>query len=463
MMKQEPTILIVEDSPTQAEQLKFILERRGYRVSAARNGQDALAAMEEHSPSLVISDIIMPQMDGYQLCGYIKQDARHKNIPVILLTSLSDPVDVVRGLECGADNFIFKPYEEDHLLARIAYMLANRHLRENESTQMGVEITFAGRRFFITSDRLQILNLLLSTYEAAVQRNRELTSARDELRQLNEGLEGRVRERTAALQAEVAERKRKEEEVRRLNAELEQRVLERTAKLEAANQELEAFSYSVSHDLRAPLRHINGFVNLLVESPENVLPERSRRYLDIIVKATRKMGQLIDDLLIFSRMTRAELSMRAVALEELVEEARQTLEHELSGRNIIWRIGPLPVVQGDRSLLLQVFVNLIGNAVKYSRTRDPAEIEIVAETNTADEVVIRVSDNGVGFDMEYAGKLFGVFQRLHREEEFEGTGIGLANVRRIISRHGGRTWAEGQVDGGASFYFSLPAAIQRES
>jgi DNA-binding response OmpR family regulator len=219
-------ILVVEDSPTQAEQLKYLLEQQGYHLSAARTGREALAYIGQHAPRLVISDVVMPEMDGYELCRQIKHDEKLRDIPVILLTSLNDPVDVVRGLECGADSFIFKPYDEQYLLARIAYILANRHLRESESTRMGVDIVFAGRRFFITSDRLQILNLLLSTYEAAVQRSRALATTRDELRHLNENLEAKVKERTAALQMEVSERRRAEEQVRHLNAELEQRVHE---------------------------------------------------------------------------------------------------------------------------------------------------------------------------------------------------------------------------------------------
>lgn len=200
-------ILVAEDSPTQAEQLKYILEQHGYSVQAACNGQEALASIERRVPTLVISDVVMPRMGGYELCSRIKQAASLRNVPVILLTSLNDPADVVRGLECGADSFIFKPYEEHYLLARISYILANQHLRANELTQMGVEVFFAGKKFFITSDRLQILNLLLSTYEAAVHKNAELTSAQDELRHLNEHLEARIAERTAAIEAEIAERR----------------------------------------------------------------------------------------------------------------------------------------------------------------------------------------------------------------------------------------------------------------
>ena len=200
-------ILIAEDSPTQAEQLRYILLQHGYSLTVVRNGREALAAIANRAPTLVISDVIMPYMDGYELCSRIKQDERLRNLPVILLTSLSDPADVVKGLESGADSFIFKPYDEQYLLTRISYTLANSHLRENESAQMGVEVVFAGRKFFITSDRLQILNLLLSTYEAAVHKNQELTATQDELRNLNDNLENRILERTAALESEVVERK----------------------------------------------------------------------------------------------------------------------------------------------------------------------------------------------------------------------------------------------------------------
>lgn len=200
-------ILVVEDSATQAEQLRYILEQHGYDVTVARNGREALAALRTRARTLVVSDVVMPEMDGYTLCSHIKRDDRIRDIPVILLTSLSDPADVVRGLESGADSFIFKPYDEQYLLARISYILANQHLRANDSAQMGVEVFFAGRKFFITSDRLQILNLLLSTYEAAVQKNRELAVAQDELQHLNQHLEIKVAERTAALSTEVEVRR----------------------------------------------------------------------------------------------------------------------------------------------------------------------------------------------------------------------------------------------------------------
>jgi signal transduction histidine kinase len=248
--------------------------------------------------------------------------------------------------------------------------------------------------------------------------------------------------------------------IQQLNQELEQRVVERTAQLEAANKELEAFSYSVSHDLRAPLRHIDGFAGLLLKSDGTILSPRGKSHLGTITASAKQMGILIDDLLVFSQMGRAEMRYGAVDLQQLVQETMQDLKAQHPGRNITWELGALPTVRGDRPMLRQVFVNLLSNAVKYSGPRDPAIIGVTASTDPASgEWVIAVTDNGVGFDMAYAHKLFGVFQRLHRAEEFEGTGIGLANIRRIVSRHGGRTWAEGRPGAGATFFFSLPPSL----
>jgi len=210
----------------------------------------------------------------------------------------------------------------------------------------------------------------------------------------------------------------------------------------------------VSHDLRAPIRHIDGFIELLARS-ETTLSENGKRYLNIIASSSKQMGQLIDDLLNLSRNSRSEMQQTAVNLQLLLEEVIQGLQPELAKRNIVWKKNALPLIHGDPALLRQVFSNLLLNAIKYTRTRAVAEIEISCADNGG-EFVISIRDNGVGFDMKYAGKLFGVFQRLHRQEEFEGTGVGLANVRRIIARHGGRTWAEGTVNVGATFCFSLP-------
>lgn len=254
---------------------------------------------------------------------------------------------------------------------------------------------------------------------------------------------------------DVTDRDRAEAEVRRLNAELEQRVIERTAQLAAANKELEAFSYSVSHDLRAPVRHINGYVGMLKEDAEDVLTAEHIKYLDVISKSAKHMGQLIEDLLNFSRMSRTDMTRQRINMGEVVAEAWRTVQPETKGRNISWKTGKFPEVTADAALLKMVWVNLLSNAVKYTRPRDPAEITAGSETQ-GDEFVFYVRDNGVGFNPQYSDKLFGVFQRLHKADQFEGTGIGLANVQRIIQRHGGRVWAESKLDEGAVFYFSLP-------
>jgi signal transduction histidine kinase len=237
---------------------------------------------------------------------------------------------------------------------------------------------------------------------------------------------------------------------------LEERVRQRTQELDVAYKDLEGFSYSVSHDLRAPLRHVTGFATLLGQHLGNSLDEKGRRYLDTMIGAATRMGRLIDDLLAFSRMGRASLAPRRIDLAQIVREAQAEVTPETAGREIVWDIHRLPSVFADPALLRPAMVNLLSNAVKYTSTRPVAHIEIGSTRSENGEVVVFVRDNGVGFDMAYVDKLFGVFQRLHRSDEFSGTGIGLANVRRIIHRHGGRTWAHGEVDQGATFYFSLP-------
>jgi PAS domain S-box-containing protein len=261
---------------------------------------------------------------------------------------------------------------------------------------------------------------------------------------------------TAILETsnDVTERKQREQEIETLN----QALAGRSKELEATNKELEAFAYSVSHDLRAPLRHMAGYAELLQKRVSSLMDEKSHRYMAMILESAKRMGNLIDDLLAFSRIGRAETQTTQVNLEQLVKEAVSEVKQETTGRDIVWKIGALPVCYGDRSMLRLVFINLLSNAVKFTRPRPKAEIEIGCADGSRGEVEVFVKDNGAGFDMKYASKLFGVFQRLHQTESFEGTGIGLATVQRIVHRHGGRVRAEGAVDHGATFYFSVPRA-----
>ena len=254
---------------------------------------------------------------------------------------------------------------------------------------------------------------------------------------------------------EIAERIRAEEEITKLNKELKNNVTQ----LEAANNELESFSYSVSHDLRAPLRHIIGYVELLQKNASQVLDSKSLHYLTTISESAKRMGILIDDLLTFSRIGRIEMQKTKFSLDQMVREVLGDLEHEMNGRRIKLEIKPLPDILGDRSLMKLVFLNMIANAIKFTSPLEEAMIEIGTDADNETETVVFVRDNGVGFDMKYADKLFGVFQRLHSSGQFEGTGIGLANVQRIIHRHGGKAWAEGSVNGGATFYVSIPKTI----
>ncbi|HEV2350213.1 MAG TPA: CHASE3 domain-containing protein [Terriglobia bacterium] len=302
--------------------------------------------------------------------------------------------------------------------------------------------------------------LLFSTFLLLRREIAVRTSAEEKVSRLNEGLkqgsaelEAKNKEMGAfnkKLETEIGARKQAEEGVQRLNVDLEHR----TEELEASNKELEAFTYSVAHDLRAPLRHIDGFSKLLLEEGGAELSEENKRYLSRICDGTNRMGQLVDDLLNLARLGRRELSLQVTGLNSVLEEVLKDVKAENANRDIRWNIQPLPFVECDPALVRQVFSNLLSNAAKYTRPRQPAAIE-VSQMNEDGQPVILVRDNGVGFSMKYADKLFGVFQRLHRPEDFEGTGVGLATVHRIVRKHGGRVWAEAELDKGATFYFTL--------
>ncbi len=694
-------ILIVDDARDSLELLNRILDERRYRVRLATSGHLALRSIAAKLPDLILLDVQMPEMDGYEVCRRLKSNGHSRNVPVIFISAHDETAKKVEGFKAGGVDFITKPFEREEVLARVETQLrlhdftehleqqvdqrtqqlvreflarerAQELLRKSEKRYSEIvegtdnlitEVDVKGRFVFVNEAARKVFGLPPKacmgrsafdfvhpddrriTYQsflqwiedkkpgvtfenrqmsrsgkvtdmhwtinlnfddkgdiasvksiardvteqkktqAALAREAEINLATAELSRnllssasighitflvleqakrltgsafgyvghidpetgylvcptltrdiwdtcevadkdvvfkkftglwgwvlknrkplltnepaddprssgtppghvpihcflsapalIGETLVGQVSvanadhdytdreleviERLANLYAIAIQRRQVEEEIKKYRNQLEELVKERTVKLETTNKELEAFAYSVSHDLRAPLRHIDGFLELLQQKAEPALDKQSRHYMDSISGAVQKMGLLIDDLLSFSRMGRHAVTIRSVDLGELLREVIGELEPETAGRNITWCIGDLPAVDGDAAMLRIVLSNLIANALKFTRPRQEARIEIGTLPGKASETVIFVRDNGVGFDMAYRDKLFSVFQRLHRADEFEGTGIGLANIRRIIVRHGGRTWAEAEPDRGATFFFSLPPANQ---
>jgi light-regulated signal transduction histidine kinase (bacteriophytochrome) len=356
-------ILIVDDLEANVSLLEQMLSGAGYvSVSSTRDPRAVCDLHRKKNYSLIVLDLMMPGMDGFEVMEGLKQIETDGYLPVLVITA--QPDQNLRALKAGAKDFISKPFELAEVLIRVHNMLEVR-LLHLETKRL--------------SDRLRI-----------------------------------------------------------------------------ANEELESFSYSVAHDLRAPLRRVEGFVGLLQKDIGPSPSAKSQHHLDLISNSTTRMGYLIDDLLTFSRVGREALKKTEIDLIPLVQELIDESKDGASERDIAWVIHPLPTVQGDRVLLRLALSNLISNAVKFTGARSQAKIEVGCSPCADDETVIFIRDNGAGFDPEYTSKLFGIFQRLHTQQEFEGTGIGLANVQRIIHRHGGRTWAEGTVDAGATFYFSLP-------
>jgi signal transduction histidine kinase len=421
------TLLIADDSPVNLRLLRAQLEAAGHEVMEARDGVEALEVLNRGSVDALISDILMPRMDGYRLCREIRKSANaNAGLPIVLYTATySSASDRQLAETVGADFFLIKPAPIADILSAVKE--AQRKSRHRQQPSAAV-----------TSDESQVLE----QYSVALVRKLE--------------------DRNSELHDALAVLSSAQEHVLELNRSLEIRVEQRTATLRATNRELEAFSYSVSHDLRAPLSAIQGYAQLLDEAAGPQLSAEHRELLEYIVTSTKKMGQMIEALLQFARSSDSELGLVEVDLEPLLDDAIVAAQANVSDRNIQWRRSRLPKALGDATLLRQVFVNLLGNAVKYTRGRDPAVIEVGTRKGRQHEVVVFVRDNGIGFDMQHAPKLFAPFQRLHRASEFEGTGIGLANVHRIVTRLGGALWAEAQVERGATFYFSLPTTGGRE-
>ena len=403
------------------------------------------------SPDVVIAQIYAA--DGHLFAGY----SRDGSTPPAVLPRIPAGADETSVMSTSSID-LARPIVSDGATigtVRIQSDLQAIYLRLGRYALIGAAVLI-----------LSLAGALLVSYLSQRTISRPLVAVAESARQVSQAKDYSIRAPRIGTAYELAvlvdsfngmlaEVQARDESLRDARTQLEARVRERTDELRAINSELEAFTYSVSHDLRAPLRHITGFASLLDQHAGASLDDQGRRYLTTISGAATRMATLIDDLLAFSRMGRATLNKRRVDLSDLVREARDEVSTDIDGRRITWHVQDLPAVDADPALLRPVLVNLLSNALKYTSTRDEARIDIGAEPHE-DEVVVFVRDNGVGFDMAYAHKLFGVFQRLHRADEFSGTGIGLANVRRIIQRHGGRTWAEGAVDAGATFYFSLP-------
>jgi signal transduction histidine kinase len=410
-------ILIADDTPLNLKLLSAELASQGHESVEAANGVEALAILGYEAVDAVISDILMPSMDGYRLCSEIRSSANgYRNLPVILYTATYDsPGDRVLAESVGADDFILKPAPITILIAAVRNAIQNagvRPIRKSTDDSGALKLYNAALVHKLESRNLEVQESLL-----------ELRSAHEQIVEANQLLESRVAERTAAL--------------------------------DAANKELEAFSFSVSHELQSPLRTIGGLAKTMRGAESSQPAPGNLAELDKIIDAAAHMTQLIDALLAFARTSRTEMHFGEVDLNPLVDKAIAGLPVETPERTIDWRRGALPKVHGDPILLYQVLVNLLSNALKYTRTRPHAVIEVGARDGRNNEAVFFVRDNGVGFDQRYAGKLFGVFQRMHRSDEFEGTGIGLANAQRIITRHGGSIWADATLGGGACFYFSL--------
>jgi signal transduction histidine kinase len=475
----ENAILIVEDSPTQAEELRYILEKNGYRVLAALNGKEALVCLESQRPVAVISDIVMPEMDGYELCRAIKNSEALRDIPVILLTSLSDPEDVITGLECGADYFIMKPYNEQFLLSRIHYIIANRHLN-GDHAKMGLEIVFRGKKYFINSDRLQILNLLLSTYETAIQKNQELASASDELAALNEQLEENM--------AELAE---KNQEFLVLNEQLERKKVEADeAKLQAeeASRAKSDFLANMSHELRTPLNSVIGFSEVLQDEMFGPLNEKQFKYVGNILASGRHLLSLINDILDLSKVEagKMDLDLSLFPLRPLLAGCLAMFREKATKHNIRLTLEVAPEaeteVEADERRLKQVLFNLLANAVKF--TPDGGSVLVVARRTgnvggaglalpraqqtaplpSGDFIEISVEDTGIGIRAEDMPKLFREFSQIESgfTRSHHGTGLGLVLAKRMVGLHGGWIRAESEFGRGSCFTFGIPI-IQPES
>lgn len=450
-------ILVVEDSATQAEGLKYILEKNGYATRVAADGRAAIDLMRQSRPDMVISDIVMPEMDGYELCKRMRHEEGLKDVPVILLTSLSDPKDVIKGLESGANNFIMKPYDERYLLSRIQYLQSNAELRKDMTAEMGIRVYFAGEHFFINAERLQILDLLLSTYENSYNQNCELIKTRNELNALNDELENKVLERTAKLDAEIMERKRAEEEVREISQQLWQ-----ATKL-ATMGELAA---SIAHELNNPLATVSLRVETLLSQagPE----EAFKRPLEIIAQEVERMGNLVANMLQFSRRSAQHIS--TVDVREEIDKTLELIYYHLRKRSInVVKEFPSDAahIHADRQQLRQLFLNLFTNAGDAMPKGGTLTIRVSSKNGTVpffDDkpekiepshfLSIEIIDTGSGISPENLQKVMTPF--FTTKMEGKGTGLGLPICKRIAEEHKGTIDIRSEEGKGTAVIITLP-------
>jgi signal transduction histidine kinase len=483
-------IVIIDDNPDDRLLAIRELEKEFSQLNIVEiNDANGLAsALEANNYDLVITDYQLKWTNGLDVLNALK--FRHPDVPVIMFTNSGTQEVAIEAMKAGLDDYVIKSPKHFVRLSqavRLAWENAQIRARLNQTSlrlqfllnQLNVGVFRAtldgeliecsdgflhllklntreeARIFFRTYPKLNLANSQgTPPWEKEVQLLLDGNSIWLMLSETLTELDGETV--IDGLLRDITERKLAEAKIQQLNQTLENRVSERTAQLEATNKELETFAYSISHDLRSPIRQIYSFADLLQQSlPSINLSEEVDSYLKMILRLTKRAGKMIDDLMEFSSTGRFEMLYSIIDTNSLVQEIKQQLIPQTQHRSIVWDVESLPEINGDRTLIRIVWQNLIENAVKYTSNRDIAEINIGSSSNSS-EITFFIKDNGVGFDMRYVERIFGIFQRLHTNEEFEGTGIGLANVQRIIHRHVGRIWVESKVNQGTTFYFSLP-------